>query len=290
LRKGFAHYLVDRRFLGLPSAREDADAFQNIREVIGGLDLRHLLINTFELDDLLAGMASMLSLQVGETMSYAQIQADAALQLVQLSMQAEVDRAAASQREEASRSEANRLREVNTAILEAASTDGLTKIANRAAFDKRLAEELDQALSGRHPLSLILMDVDYFKQFNDQNGHQAGDEVLRRIASSLNSVAHSLGFVARYGGEEFAVIVGNKTGEEIQTLADQIRSTIEASVVPYQGTEFHVTASLGAVVVEPAQSPITCEELISDADKWLYQAKRNGRNRVEMPDQSTCST
>jgi two-component system cell cycle response regulator len=234
------------------------------------------------LDKRVRETASMLSVPVGETIDYVKIQTEAAAQLAQLSMQAEVERRESSSRELEAKSEVSRLHNENKVILEAASTDSLTKIANRAAFDKRLDEELDRARVEKHSLSLIMMDLDHFKQFNDTYGHQTGDEVLRHVAMCINDVLEHTGFVARYGGEEFVVIVAQKTARQVHALAEEIRCTIDSRLLKRQEQELHVTASLGAVCMADPSPSVTSEELIEQADRQLYRAKRAGRNRVEM--------
>jgi len=235
-----------------------------------------------DVDDHVKEAAALLSLDIGKTINYMQLQTDAAIRLAQLSMEAEVERTQISRKEVHARMEVSRLQEEKQTILEAASTDGLTKIANRAAFDKRLAEELQQAKTDGHYLSLIMMDVDHFKRFNDTHGHQAGDEVLRNVAACLKEVAQKSGFVARYGGEEFAVIVARETAQHLKELANQIRSAIQDQTVQYNGQDLHVTASLGAACIQPQSRSITSEQIIDIADKLLYLAKQNGRNRVEL--------
>ena len=234
------------------------------------------------LDHHVRDTASMLSVQIGQTVDYAQIQADAAAQLAELSMQAEIERVDASQREMEARTQVDQLNDERKAILEVASTDGLTKIANRAAFDKRLAEEFERAQSQGSSIGLIMLDLDHFKLCNDIHGHQAGDEVLRHVASSLKEVVQHVGFAARYGGEEFAVIVAQKAAQEIQELAENIRKTIADRPVKLDDEELRVTASLGAACIASASSSTVPEQLIKDADQHLYRAKHGGRNRVEM--------
>ena len=233
------------------------------------------------IDQHVKATAAMLSVQVGETVNYAQLQAEATMQLAQLSMQAEAERQQSEKREQAAIHETQRLHKEKKRILEVASTDGLTKIANRAAFDKRLAEDMEQSRAQTESIGLIMLDVDHFKSFNDTHGHQAGDEVLRRVAQCLREVAGGRAFVARYGGEEFAAIATNQPIGEVRKLAEAIRLRIEQTTIDWEGTELRVTASLGAAVVEPATVPISCAQLIEQADKLLYKSKRNGRNQVQ---------
>ena len=204
------------------------------------------------------------------------------MQLSQLSMQAEVERADTARREQEARQETERLHEERKAILEVASTDGLTKLANRAAFDKRLDEEIQRARDKGQPLALIIMDVDHFKRFNDTYGHQAGDEVLRSVGACLLNDVRNLDFAARYGGEEFAVIHAGEAAETVGAKADEIRQAIERRSIQYDGRRLCVTVSLGVACVNAPPVNLTCEELIKQADEQLYKAKRTGRNRVEM--------
>ena len=223
----------------------------------------------------------------GEVPQPGQLQADAAVQLAMLSMQSEAELFQLNRNEERALQESERLNQENKRILVAASTDGLTQIANRAAFDKRLDEDLARA--GEHPqrLALLLMDVDFFKKFNDTYGHRAGDEVLRSVAQVLSSTAP--GFVARYGGEEFAVIVADPQFDGVAAIGEELRAAIEAMDVAWEGETLKVTASFGAAVVESGFVP-SSKDLIEQADQQLYAAKRAGRNCVRMVTLSNTGT
>ena len=233
------------------------------------------------LDSHVREAASMLSVQVGETIDYNQVRAEAAARLAQLSMQAELERTESLKKEQQSRMEAQRLHEEKKAILEVASTDSLTRVANRAAFDKRLDEELKRAVERGAPLGLIMMDVDHFKDFNDTHGHQAGDEVLRTVGDCLKGVVRDVGFVARYGGEEFAVVLAGMTADAVRDLAESARTAVESTAATYDQNELRVTASFGVACFGSQLSSITTAQAIETADKLLYTAKHNGRNRVE---------
>ncbi len=226
--------------------------------------------------------ANLLSLKIGEATSYSQLQVDASVELAKITMEAEMERAAATARAKEASEEISRLAEEKKAILEVAATDGLTKIANRAAFDKRLKEEIDRAAAARQPLGLILLDVDHFKKFNDTYGHRAGDEVLKGVARTLSQTASKAGMVARYGGEEFAVIAINAAATQLKALAEEIRRGIEATQIQHEGKALRVTASLGASSFLPGGPPTAPTQLVEQADQRLYAAKRAGRNRVEV--------
>lgn len=233
------------------------------------------------LDQNVRDTAATLSVTVGTTINYPQLQAEATMMMAQLSVAAEIERAETRREAETAKIETQRLQEEKRQILEIASTDGLTKVNNRAAFDKRLTEEWEKARAANESLGLIMIDVDHFKKFNDTHGHQAGDEVLRFVGRTLQHVAQSAGFVARYGGEEFAVLVANATEQKIRALAEEIRRAIERGRVAHGQKELHVTASLGATRALPKREARTASEFVSSADKLLYTAKHRGRNRVE---------
>ncbi len=162
----------------------------------------------------------------------------------------------------------------NARLTALATTDGLTGIANRRAFQERL--ELEYARSVRYsaPLALLILDVDRFKGFNDTFGHQGGDEVLRKLGRLLATCARDTDFVARYGGEEFVVILTNTNMAAGSEAAERLRKLIEAEQWPHRA----VTASLGFAIWDDGMKSAT--ELIERADKALYYSKHHGRNRV----------
>ena len=163
-----------------------------------------------------------------------------------------------------------------------ASHDGLTAIPNRRYFDERMEEEWRRALRHQSDLSMLLLDVDHFKHFNDTYGHQSGDECLKRVAATVASCLPRAGdVVARYGGEEFAVILPGTDDEGARAVAERIRQAIEDLALPNpvrNGGKF-VTASIGLASIRPVESD-RIEALIGAADNALYRAKRAGRNRV----------
>ena len=165
------------------------------------------------------------------------------------------------------------LRVANAKLSEISNTDALTCIANRRAFDERLAAEERRAREKGEPFSLLLMDVDRFKDFNDRHGHRAGDQALYRIANGLKSDNRSTDLLARYGGEEFALILPNTRLEAAIGVAERLRATVEALDGPYQ----QLTLSIGAAAYDPKHQ---ADELVAAADRALYAAKAIGRNRV----------
>ena len=160
--------------------------------------------------------------------------------------------------------------------------DGLTGIPNRRRFDDFLEIELKRAGRNRAPLSLILMDIDFFKPFNDNYGHAAGDECLKKVALALSgSIERPADLVARYGGEEFVCVLP-ETGESgARTVAEQLCGAVQAAAVPHEFSKAAkvVTMSLGCLTVAGARD-ITPDQIIQEADKLLYNSKEAGRNRV----------
>jgi len=160
-----------------------------------------------------------------------------------------------------------------------ADHDGLTRVYNRQSFDKRLRLELKRHQRHGHSLSLLMLDLDYFKKINDTYGHLAGDMVLQRIARLLKNTVRETDFVARYGGEEFVLLLPETSEEDAWLLAQRIRQNIQKIIFSFQGKRFNVTASIGVASLRP--DPFTpADVLINRADEALYLAKNSGRNMV----------
>lgn len=174
------------------------------------------------------------------------------------------------------------LQRANQKLAHLSHTDALTGLANRRCFDETLTAEFLRMQRCQHPLSLILLDVDHFKLFNDHYGHVMGDDCLRRIGIEINQmVRHPPDLAARYGGEEFALILPETDLVGAKTLAECLRCQIEQLAIPHQfsNTQPHVTISLGLTTVM-AQDVPHAEDMIRLADQALYQAKLQGRNRT----------
>jgi diguanylate cyclase (GGDEF)-like protein len=161
---------------------------------------------------------------------------------------------------------------------EMAIHDSLTGLYLNRHFKESFSQERRRADHGRQSFSLIMIDVDYFKQCNDDYGHSAGDIVLKDIAAIIQSCIEPLDFAARYGGEEFIVMLPNKNKKEAMDVAEQIRSEIEIHSFVFRRNEVRVTASLG--VVSYPEEAGSEEDLLRMVDQHLYHAKRLGRNRV----------
>jgi diguanylate cyclase (GGDEF)-like protein len=167
-----------------------------------------------------------------------------------------------------------RLEAINARLEALAKLDGMTGLKNHRAFQERLEFEFQRAMRYSMPLSLLLLDVDKFKQFNDTFGHLAGDEVLKTVAQVLQDNARGVDFVARYGGEEFVVILPHADEAASVAIGDRLRAAIENVVWPLRS----VTASFGISTLTQAMTHAS--DLIALADKALYGSKTAGRNRV----------
>lgn len=174
------------------------------------------------------------------------------------------------------------LERANQKLKDLAELDGLTGISNRRHFDYILSKECRLARRSKEPISLIMADIDFFKPFNDNYGHQAGDDCLKLVAKALMPLVSRAGdLIARYGGEEFVVVLANTDRDGALAVAEKIRQAVEALEIEHEfsGVSRFVTMSMG-VAVETATENIQPAELIEMADKKLYQAKKAGRNKV----------
>lgn len=174
------------------------------------------------------------------------------------------------------------LKEANDHLQLLSTTDGLTKISNRAYFDKAVSTELRRAARQQSPMTIILFDIDHFKAINDTYGHLAGDACLRALANLLRPRIHRAGDIfARYGGEEFVLAIGGFDLSGSIALAQEFRAAIEAMQIEFDGVVIRMTASFGVVCAIPNPS-LRAQDFLASADKALYQAKHDGRNCVRV--------
>jgi diguanylate cyclase (GGDEF)-like protein len=163
----------------------------------------------------------------------------------------------------------------NRQLEELSRTDALTGLRNRRSFDEELAMRFEYALRYGRPLTLVMIDIDHFKEVNDAFGHPVGDAVLQKVAEVLKRTTRRSDVVARFGGEEFAVLLPETPMREALQFAEKIRAAVAAEDLG-PGMPPRITISAGVAAI--SQSP---EDLVAAADAALYRAKRSGRNRVE---------
>ncbi|MFJ4195907.1 diguanylate cyclase domain-containing protein [Pseudomonas sp. NPDC089534] len=174
------------------------------------------------------------------------------------------------------------LLDTNLVLQRLMNSDGLTGLSNRRHFDEYLELEWRRCLRDQSQLSLLMIDVDYFKSYNDTFGHVEGDEALRKVATAIREAsARPSDLPARYGGEEFALVLPNTSPGGARLVAEKLRQTVAALKIPHiaptEGSSLTISIGLATMVPEAGSD---CRLLISAADRGLYQAKNNGRNQV----------
>jgi len=175
------------------------------------------------------------------------------------------------------------LEAANQMLLRLSFNDALTDVANRRSFDKMYYKEWGRVQRYSRPISLIMLDIDFFKIYNDSHGHLQGDECLKQVAKALRDTLKRPGdFVARYGGEEFVVVLPDTEIEGAIQIAENLKTNISELKIEFKESEVseYVTISMGVASIVPKQDS-SPDALINAADKVLYQAKRAGRNRIE---------
>jgi diguanylate cyclase (GGDEF)-like protein len=174
---------------------------------------------------------------------------------------------------------ARRLENAFEKLAHISKTDQLTSLANRRHFEEVLSCFYHQARRYNRPMSLLVMDVDFFKAVNDSGGHQAGDNVLKQVAGALEEACRQADLPARFGGDEFAVLLPETAAVDAEAVAERIRQAIDRLPIRVSGTEFHVTTSIGIADLNSGEINSPCA-MLGLADRALYAAKQNGRNCV----------
>lgn len=246
--------------VGVPAARMDA----LFRELPGRVE--HLA-TTFERD-------------VGPQPDLHQLRDDANARLVEMNRQYEETVATLRRVLEEKDALAKQLEELNLVLATQAATDALTGLPNRRALEQVLARDLARAERSGDPLSVVLLDVDHFKRFNDTYGHLIGDQVLRHMSGIVQRSLREGDFVARYGGEEFCLVLPRAPQEGALLAARRVRMAIERNRLKCDAGELSVTASFGVTTYLPGAAVRQHEQLFREADEALYAAKGQGRNCV----------
>ncbi|RZU38319.1 diguanylate cyclase (GGDEF)-like protein [Fluviicoccus keumensis] len=174
------------------------------------------------------------------------------------------------------------LAQLNDHLSAMASKDALSGLSNRRAFDEFLNREWERGRREEQPLSILFMDVDFFKRYNDTYGHAAGDECLKQVARAMNQALLRPGdIVARYGGEEFVVLLPNTDVQGAMEVGDRLLAAVDALAIPHHSSDaaFHVTISIGIACMVPTERN-GARNLLEEADRALYEAKSRGRHRM----------
>jgi diguanylate cyclase (GGDEF)-like protein/PAS domain S-box-containing protein len=158
-----------------------------------------------------------------------------------------------------------------------AMLDPLTQVPNRRYFNSNIAKQFDDMTNAGVRFGVIMIDIDEFKQVNDQHGHQVGDEVLKVVANTLSANMRPHDVVGRWGGEEFVALIRGVSADELRMVAERLRALVEASAYPKEQGPVSVTISVGTAMARQGQN---AEEIIAAADRAMYSSKRSGRNRV----------
>lgn len=258
---GFGFLLTRRLSILISAAKQMANGDLNVKTGFKGRDEVSIVGQTFDyMTDKVKGTIAELELQKQEL------------------------RAARDELEVRVQERTSELQKLNAKLQQLSEMDALTQIPNRRRFDNYLRQELSRAHRAKTPLSLIMLDIDFFKLFNDCYGHQDGDKCLTNVARVIGQVSarRAADLAARYGGEEFTVVLPETDLKGALVIAEKIRQKIESLQMEHRSSEVsaYVTVSVG-VATYTTKSPFeTQEQLIAEADRWLYEAKHNGRNLV----------
>lgn len=225
-------------------------------------------------------LAAIFERDVGPQPDLNQLRDDAASRLVELNRQYEETVSTLRRVVEEKDALAQKLEEVNAMLANQAATDALTGLPNRRALEQVLARDLARSDRSGEPLSVVMIDVDHFKRFNDTYGHLVGDQVLRHLGAIVQRSLRDGDLVARFGGEEFCIVLPRATSEGALLAARRVRMAVERGKLKVESGELAVTASFGVSTYDPTVKARRVDDLFKEADQALYAAKARGRNCV----------
>lgn len=276
----YAANLCAETFCGQPS-QEDVARFEEAAQKYVGVDqaaCRELIENLHtDVDE----VGTLLEIKVPESMSYAEIVRQASEELARLSLESQQETQKIERDHRKTVSRLQELEETNRQLAQNANRDPLTGIYNRRFLDAFLGREVARAQRFRRPLSLLFIDVDHFKQINDEHGHHVGDAVLQQISQLLKAATRDVDCLCRYGGEEFVLTLLETDLLGAKQVGEKVRRLIAAWKFDVEGVEetLHVTISVGVATMNPRR-PMDKDVLLQMADESVYAAKSEGRNCV----------
>lgn len=212
--------------------------------------------------------AKLFEVNIGPNRSYQEILDEANQTLIQLTLQTQ--------------QQVQEIKRENQTLQHKATTDALTGLANRQHFNEFIEEQFARAYKLQRPLSILFIDVDHFKKVNDTYGHQAGDEVLKRVGKLLKLAVRNIDLAGRYGGEEFALVLTETETNAATQIADEIRQALASEKVIYDGQTISVNCSVGVAGTDRTRLFQTAAQLTNAADRAVYAAKAAGRNCVRL--------
>lgn len=212
--------------------------------------------------------AKLFEVNIGQQRSYQDVLDEANQALIMLTLQTQ--------------QQVQQIKKENETLQIRATTDALTGLANRMRFNEFLEDQFTRAFKLHRPLSVLFVDVDHFKKVNDTHGHQAGDEILRRVGKLLRLAVRKIDLAARYGGEEFALVLTETESNAAAQMADEIRQAIASEQIVFEGKAIPITVSIGVAGTDRGRVFQTASQLTNAADRAVYAAKGSGRNCVRL--------